>query len=257
VELLELSATPLIRQKRMYFGDPSREESNQRDRFYPTATSQPALQAWDAAVQGYALLNCNFSGTDESEVAEFVIDVADTAYAQLDTPNPPLRSTDGIMTETANGCLAEIDAIRAEPCYEYVGASAYMDPFAAEQDFYHDVEIGTFTSFGDDCPNCFCEGVCGTLVDPRGAGAATCWDLDGNAQCDASSEDQNGDGLCTPADCPIYQSCWDDNGNGVCDLAAEDETNDGLCNADDCTQYEQIVCGGCPQSQTCTNNVCQ
>ena len=63
-----------------------------------------------------------------------------------------------------------------------------------------------------------------------------CWDLDEDDTCDPATEDQNGDGDCTPLDCAGVDGlmCWDLDGNGACDLASEDATGDGACSIYDC-----------------------
>lgn len=61
----------------------------------------------------------------------------------------------------------------------------------------------------------------------------SCWDLNQNGMCDLMSEDVNGDGNCTTADC-AGAPCWDLNGNLVCDLMTEDIDMDGNCTVLDC-----------------------
>ena len=85
--------------------------------------------------------------------------------------------------------------------------------------------------------------ILGTIVGcsgDAGAPGLACWDLDGNAVCDAATEDGNGDGTCSAADCGGSSTvtpglaCWDLDANGMCDVAAEDTNGDGTCTAADC-----------------------
>ncbi len=99
------------------------------------------------------------------------------------------------------------------------------------------------------CANLTSEGDCEDGV--------SCWDINGNGQCDLPDEDKNGDQMCTTLDCqgppglngtdgqdgqdadPCEDGndgvdCWDLNGNGMCDLATEDIDGDGSCTVLDC-----------------------
>lgn len=90
-----------------------------------------------------------------------------------------------------------------------------------------------------------------------GASGFSCWDQNQNGSCDADTEDTNGDGVCSVADCagapgkdgtpgepgaPGHDgtpgkdgvACWDLNGNGVCDPGSEDRNGDMQCNVLDC-----------------------
>ncbi len=79
-----------------------------------------------------------------------------------------------------------------------------------------------------------------------GADGISCWDLNGNGDCDLATEDANTDGVCNALDCQGLPgepgqsipgidglNCWDLNADGVAD-PDEDINDDGVWNAYDC-----------------------
>jgi len=98
----------------------------------------------------------------------------------------------------------------------------------------------------------------------QGERGPACWDLNENGVRDLGSEDANGDGQVTIADCKGSEGekgdtgekgdkgdagsagrmCWDLNGNGAADLDFEDLDGDGDADVDDCRVYADIVVGG-------------
>ncbi len=87
----------------------------------------------------------------------------------------------------------------------------------------------------------------------KGAPGASCWDLNGNAECDPGTEDLNGDGECGVLDCAPGPgvSCWDLDGDGECTPATEDVDGDGDCTVADCSGPAGGTCWDLDESGTC------
>ena len=65
------------------------------------------------------------------------------------------RFTSGAVRETANSCIVEIDALRREQCYEYIGLEASTDPLGSFDEspdgaIFQTIEFNMPRSFGHD-----------------------------------------------------------------------------------------------------------
>jgi hypothetical protein len=134
---------------RMIFGDASRESSNQKRAYYPSAPSS-SLVPFDATNKMFGVLNCNYVA-DDGTPAGLELAVQGVTY-----PNPSLASVEyGKTTETFNGCTAKVgdpNNARYVPCYEWVGGDVSMDPFTSEPLPYRSLGLARFRSFGWGSP---------------------------------------------------------------------------------------------------------
>jgi hypothetical protein len=131
----------------LIYGDAAREISNQKTKYYSSATGT-TLQTFPVATKGFGLLNCNFVDDTGSvaSIAGIEIPVSVT-FPQVG--GAPL--IDEITRETANGCTVNLgtpDAPRYEACFEWDGADVSMDPFASEPQPYRTLTLERFRSFG-------------------------------------------------------------------------------------------------------------
>ncbi|MBT97477.1 MAG: hypothetical protein CL902_02480, partial [Dehalococcoidia bacterium] len=84
----------------------------------------------------FALLNCNYA-EDDTNVAGVVLSGINIIH----------ETSRGAVLETANGCRVEIDQVRTEPCYEWIGQDPSIDPSNGELNTYSDLEFFSFKSF--------------------------------------------------------------------------------------------------------------
>jgi hypothetical protein len=132
--------------RRVYFGDPSKEQSNQKRAFYATvpASPVPLLDFMGHSSKTWALLNCNY--TD--------VRGATPKQAELVLSFPPnyVTSGSGAISEDANGCRVAstpgTGTTTYTPCYEAVGSR--LDYLSMEEQLNSTLELTEFTSFGWD-----------------------------------------------------------------------------------------------------------
>ncbi len=124
--------------KKMFFGDISLEQSNQKEVYCQSHADECSqhsslLDFTEYSGGNWALLNCNYASPGELAVVEF----------------GPIYITqaieDGIITETANSCI-----MGNEPCFEWIGSDASLDIMNAESQAYHTLDFDLFRSFGYD-----------------------------------------------------------------------------------------------------------
>ncbi|MEW5847244.1 MAG: LamG-like jellyroll fold domain-containing protein [Myxococcota bacterium] len=131
--------------RKLFYGDIRQEKSPTAARFCqdnPTACAQATdLLDFSARSGGaYALLNCNYN------------DPGTGALARVDYLVPPYQQpfNAGAVRETGAGCMVELDAVRREQCYEFMGGQVTMDPLAAPLAVYQVLEFTQQRSFGHD-----------------------------------------------------------------------------------------------------------
>jgi hypothetical protein len=130
------------RRKRIWFGDVSKEMSNQKKALFPSAPASTLLQ-FPALQKGWALLNCNIDNpTTDSLVAGVTITIDAPTQSVIFRPKAPAA-----VKETANGCLVSQGGTYV-PCYEMVGGDAVLDVMSTEGDLYKTLELNTYRSFG-------------------------------------------------------------------------------------------------------------
>jgi hypothetical protein len=137
------------RLRSLYFGDPSKERSNQRAAYYRNAAPVAELVPFlPHAQRGMALLNCDLKLAHLGAEAQAVYRVS-TTFPRLGSA---VLTASGIQ-ETANSCYYLRDGQLGEPCYEMAPA-VYADPsMPAPQDHnpslvHQTLELDAFTSFG-------------------------------------------------------------------------------------------------------------
>jgi len=138
-------------QKKIFYGDISRERSNERDAFCaadPDACSAPTgLVEFDRETYGFALLNCNVYEPAAGQGAEILFQNI------IILRDWPLEQ--GAVMETANGCTVDVDAFRVEPCFTWSGGDSSVDPnngavTAGASIVFASFEFGSFKTFGHD-----------------------------------------------------------------------------------------------------------
>jgi hypothetical protein len=131
----------------LIYGDASRELSNQKTKYYPTATAT-ALQSFNAQARGFGVLNCNY--VDDTggvaAIAGIEVPVVGVSY-----PAGGQFATEGNVRESANGCLVDQGTPQVadyRACYEWDGAEVSFDPFASTPIPYRTLTLAQFSSFG-------------------------------------------------------------------------------------------------------------
>lgn len=137
----ENPGAPTVNRK-VFFGDVSMEQSNQKDHFFNSATETALVNFLTKTNKAWALLNCNLANeNDASEVAEIVATVS-TTYDENEY---------GIIVENANSCLYTngIGGKQTKiPCYEWIGGDVSMDYLSAELEMHNTVDYDLLRGFG-------------------------------------------------------------------------------------------------------------
>ncbi|MEW5850752.1 MAG: LamG-like jellyroll fold domain-containing protein [Myxococcota bacterium] len=134
-----------LRRRKLYYGDISKEISGQRNRYClanPAACTAPTglLDFVAKSAGAYGLLNCNYN------------DPATGALAAIEFTLPPYVQsfTSGAVRETANSCFVEIDPVRREQCYEFIGGDVSIDPWSDATEIFQTLEFSLPRGFAHD-----------------------------------------------------------------------------------------------------------
>lgn len=132
------------RQRKLFYGDIAREQSPEKDAFCeanPAACSGAGLVDFTSRSGGsWALLNCNYRDDAGFE----------SAYARFLVPPYLQLFSKGAVRETADACWVELDALRREQCYEFIGSEAGTDVLTAGMELFQTLEVTLPRSFGHD-----------------------------------------------------------------------------------------------------------
>jgi hypothetical protein len=128
------------RAKKVFYGDISLEDSNQKD-YYCQNNACPASTMVDypALSEGIGILNCDFKSPDNAD------DFAALTFSGL---NVTPVYTQGLITETANACIVEIDQYRSEICYAWAGGRVSMDILDSEVQPFRTLDFSFFKNTG-------------------------------------------------------------------------------------------------------------
>ncbi len=128
------------RAKKVFYGDIALEDSPQKNYYCQhNDCASTALIDYDAANIGVAILNCDFKSPDDAD------QVARLEFSGLSVATP---ETIGDITETANGCIVEIDQYRSKICYEWAGGRVSMDILDSESEPFRTLDFSFFKNTG-------------------------------------------------------------------------------------------------------------
>jgi hypothetical protein len=146
--------TKQTRKKRLWFGDVTKEISNQKTAYFSGAAASTLL-SFPVATKGWALLNCNLDSPAENVAAGVSVNIDSGTQAVIFKPKTP-----GSVKETANGCLVSQGGTYV-PCYEMTGGDVVLDVMSTEGDLNKTLEYDTYRSFGypmeSDAPTYDCK----------------------------------------------------------------------------------------------------
>ncbi|MBI5497402.1 MAG: hypothetical protein HY904_20475 [Deltaproteobacteria bacterium] len=129
------------RRKKLYYGNVAAELSATKRKACGTACPTTGLLDFRTVSNGaYGLLNCDYSDPATNQVA--VLDFTLPPYVQ--------RFQSGSVRETANSCFVEVDPVRREQCYEFIGGDVSMDVLASAQDVFQTLEFNLPRAFAHD-----------------------------------------------------------------------------------------------------------
>jgi hypothetical protein len=133
--------------KKLFFGDISAEQSNQKDLYCSqnACNSSTLVSMLEVTGKGWALLNCNFMNpTDEGNDG-----------AVIEVTAPKIIAAAGFVgyenvTEYSDSgtCLFEPEPQAPhKPCFDYTGGDATFDYLSAPSTLYHTLDIDMFRGF--------------------------------------------------------------------------------------------------------------
>jgi hypothetical protein len=130
------------RRRKLVYGNLANELSASKRKACPgNCTTNTSLLDFRTVSNGaYGLLNCNFNDPATNQLA--VLDFSLPPYVQ--------RFQSGAVRETANSCFVEVDPVRREQCFEFMGGDVSLDVLGDTQDVFQTLEINLQRSFAHD-----------------------------------------------------------------------------------------------------------
>ena len=127
--------------KKLYYGNVAEELSASKRALCGSTCPTTSLLDFRTVSSGaYGLLNCTYNNPATNQVA--LLDFSLPPYVQ--------QFQAGSVRENANSCFVEVDAVRREQCYEFIGGDVSMDALAGPEDVFQTLEFTLPRGFAHD-----------------------------------------------------------------------------------------------------------